>query len=205
MAFNINEMISKGLRRGVAKTAHFEVIINPPRALGSDTEIIRELSYRADSVEIPGRSNMTIDHRFTNNGPITKVPYSQMYPDVTITFICSEDFAEKRYLDLWMSKMIDTQPVGGEGGAFNVKYFDDYKSTVDIKQYDQTGELRTTTKLIDAYPISVNGVQMGWQDDSIAKVSAQFGLRYYLVDTVSKEETNESEVPQARFNGRLIT
>jgi len=141
---------------------------------------------------------LTIDQRFTVNGPINKVPYAQVYPDVTVTFLLSEDFREKEYIDNWMSKMMDTRPgidsFGSETGAFNVKYFDDYKSTINIKQFDMNGTLRTTTKLIDAYPIILNGVQMAWGDDSLAKISCQFTLRYYTVEKHAKvTEKNESE------------
>ena len=52
MAFNIRKMISEGLKDGVAKTSHFEVLISPPSALNLDPEEIRNLTYRADSVEI---------------------------------------------------------------------------------------------------------------------------------------------------------
>jgi len=209
MAFNINNMISEGLKGGVAKTAHFEVFIQSPPSLGFDTEKTRELAFRADSVELPGRTALTIDHKFTVNGPINKIPYTQIYPDVTITFICSEDFREKEYLDLWMSKMLDTSP--NPSGAFNVRYFDDYKSTIVINQFDQSGNIRTATKLFDAYPIIINGIQMGWQDDAIARVSAQFSLRYYEVERFDVPETQEkTEVPNIKdlgfkFDGKLIT
>jgi len=198
MAFNVNQMIKRGLESGVAKTSHFEVQIVPPRALGVDSNRDELLLYRADSVEIPGRTALTIDQRFTVNGPINKVPYAQVYPDVTVTFLLSEDFREKEYIDNWMSKMMDTRPgidsFGSETGAFNVKYFDDYKSTINIKQFDMNGTLRTTTKLIDAYPIILNGVQMAWGDDSLAKISCQFTLRYYTVEKHAKvTEKNESE------------
>lgn len=204
MAFNINRMISDGLKSGVAKTSHFEVLIQSPPALGVDSERVRELAFRADSVELPGRTALTIDHKFSVNGPINKIPYTQIYPDVTITFICSEDLREKEYLDLWMSKMLDTTP--DANGAFNVKYFDQYKSTVVINQYDQSGNLRTATKLFDAYPIIMNGIQMGWQDDAIARISAQFSLRYYEVEkfvlpkTIERTETPVREAAGPVFN-----
>ena len=99
MAFSVTEMISKGLKNGVAKTSNFEVLITPPPALLNYTDIARELIYKADSVEIPGRTTLTIDHKFSNMGPINKIPYSQIYPDVTITFMLSDDFREKMFFD----------------------------------------------------------------------------------------------------------
>ena len=199
MAFNINNMIKQGLQGGVAKTSHFEVLITPPNGLSTD--FTRNLMYRADSVEIPGRTSLTIDHKFTNNGPMNKLPYSNIYPDVTITFILSDNFAEKTFFDTWQSLMLDVQP--GNFGEFNVKYFDSYKGLVQIRQFSQTGTLQTTTTLHDAYPIIINGVQMGWQDDSIARISVQMAHRYYTVESSNdKPEKNEVpvETPQQRTN-----
>ena len=220
MAFNVNKMIHEGLRFGVAKTSDFEVRINPPEKLARVTEMTRELSFRADTVEIPGRTAMTIDHRFSNNGPINKVPYAQLYPDVTITFLLSDDLGEKKYMELWQSKMLDTTPSNGVAAGqlykhtgFNVKYFDDYKSTINIKQYDRTGLEQNEIILIDAYPIIINGIQMGWGDDSIAKLSVQFALRYYEIKSpvvtrvgvgdsnFVQQEKERSESPRKEIEG----
>lgn len=186
MAFNVNDF--KGsLSTGVAKTSHFEVSFTPPVGIGIDFDISRQLTYRADSIEIPGRTALTIEHRFAENGPLNKIPYTQVFGDVTITFILSDNLGEKLFFESWMASMMDTTPQG-LGQSFNVKYFDNYKSNLDIRQFDSNGRLRNTIKLIDSYPIIMNGIQMGWGDDSIAKLSLQFALRYYEIIPDSNEE-----------------
>lgn len=206
MAFNIDKMVSEGLKSGVAKTAHYEVVILPPPIMLSKgnnwTSEARDLTYRADSVEIPGRTTLTIDHKFSNMGPINKIPYSQIYPDVTITFMLSDDFREKMFFDEWQSKMLDTSPSGTDQ-MFNVKYFDEYKSTIIIKQFDAVSYLRSEVTLHEAYPIIMNGVQMGWQNDEIARVSVQMALRYYTTKYYQPPQRidgpeEKSEVPQLR-------
>ena len=119
------------------------------------------------------------------NGPVNKVPYAAVHSDVTITFLLSESMSEKIFFERWMQSMIDTTPQG-IGGSFNVKYFDNYKSNVYIRQFD------VTIELVDSYPIIMNGVQMGWGDDSLAKLSLQFAHRYYNI-TTHKEEVEESK------------
>lgn len=194
MAFNVNEF--KGsLSSGIAKTSYFEVMFTPPSGIGIDFDISRQLTYRADSVEIPGRTALTIEHRFAENGPLSKIPYTQVFGDVTITFILSDNLAEKKFFELWMSSMMDTTPQGA-GQSFNVKYFENYKSDVNIRQFDSNGLLRNTIKLVDSYPIIMNGIQMGWGDDSIAKLSLQFALRYYEVIGDDTKVVEESEAPQ---------
>jgi hypothetical protein len=190
MAFNVNEF--KGsLSSGIAKTSHFEVMFTPPSGIGIDFDISRQLTYRADSVEIPGRTALTIEHRFAENGPLSKIPYTQVFGDVTITFILSDGLGEKLFFESWMASMMDTTPQGA-GQSFNVKYFENYKSDLDIRQFDSNGKLRNTIKLIDSYPIIMNGIQMGWNDDSIAKLSLQFALRYYEI-IPSEDQVAESK------------
>jgi len=178
MAFNIDRFRHQALKSGVAKTAHFEVMITPPSSL--DWQYARELMFRADSVEIPGRTISTLEHRFLNNGPINKVAYGAMYQDVSVTFILSDDMKEKRFFEEWQKLMVDTTP-NGFSNTFNVKYFNDYVGRVSIMQYDQAGSLKSTHILEEAYPTIINGVQMGWSDDSIAKLTVQIAMRYYDV------------------------
>jgi len=214
MAFNVQNMVSRGLKGGVAKTSHFEVLISRPSGLRRGPAIFQEgldksaedLRYRADSVEIPGRNIMTIDQRFSMNGPINKVPYAQTHGDITITFLLSQDLKEKDFFEKWQESMLDTTPQGF-GQAFNVKYFDDYKSNLDIRQFDERGRLQNTIRLVDAYPIIMNGIQMAWSDDQIARLSLQFAFRYYEIQK-ELEQVGKSETPGALeergFNGRLI-
>ena len=91
MAFNVNNMVSAINKTGVASLSHYEVFIN---GFG-DTDSERDLSYRADSVDIPGRSITSVEHKFQNYGPVNKVAYGAVYGDVTVQFLLSEDFREK--------------------------------------------------------------------------------------------------------------
>jgi hypothetical protein len=97
MAFNVNSMVSSINKSGVASLAHYEVYIN---GFG-DTDTERDLTYRADSVDIPGRSMTTVEHKFQNYGPVNKVAYGSVYGDVSVQFILSEDLREKEYFEIF--------------------------------------------------------------------------------------------------------
>jgi hypothetical protein len=84
--FNISNMLATLGNSGVAISSHFEVQI-----VGVDaTTLEKDLVYRAESCTLPGRNLMTVDHKFTNYGPVNKVPYASSYLDSTVTFIMSE-------------------------------------------------------------------------------------------------------------------
>ena len=47
-----------------------------------------------------------------------------------------------------------------------------------------------TTKLIEAYPISIAPISLDWSSDEVAKLNVQFAFRYY---THEKPENTGSE------------
>jgi len=188
MTFNVNNLISSINKSGVAKTSHFEVQIT---GVG-ETAMEESLMARAETAELPGRSLMTAEHKFTNYGPINKVPYGgQTYTDSTITFIMSEDMREKEYFEYWQNRIVNTGAFEtGSGQAdfygysqskFNPKYFDEYLGTIIIRQYGSAGDLRSVHTLNEAYPLIINPVSMSWGSEEVAKLGVTFSYRNYKV------------------------
>jgi len=182
MTFNVQNIISSLSKQGFARTSHFEVQLTGPYGLDAE----RDMLYRADTVALPGRSITTVDTKFTNYGPMNKVPYGQVYGDATVTFLLSEDMREKEYFEIWQDKMVGTGAFTQSqsrfsNATFNTKYFDQYAGIVTVRQYGAGGELRSIHQLVEAYPIMMGEIQMGWGDDSPAKLAITFAYRYYRV------------------------
>lgn len=187
MPFNVNNLISSINKSGIAKTSHFEVQITG----AGDAGLEEAMMARVDSCELPGRSLMTAEHKFSNYGPINKVPYGgQTYTDATMSIIMSEDMREKEYFEIWQNSIVNTGAfeVGSTQSAFsngyvqspfNTKYFDEYLGTITIRQYGSAGELRSIYTLNEAYPIILNPVAMSWGQDEIAKMNVTFAYRNY--------------------------
>lgn len=187
MPFNVQNMLSSINKTGVAKPSHFEVQITGYGTSGEE----EGLMARADTAEIPGRNLLTAEHKFTNYGPMNKVPYGgQTYTDSTISFIMSEDMREKEYFEIWQNKIVNTGAfeVGSSQGdfygysqsKFNPHYFDDYLGTIIIRQFGSSGDLRSVYTLNEAYPININPIAMSWASgDEIAKLSITFVYRNY--------------------------
>lgn len=175
MGFNVNNMVSSLNKTGLAKASHFEVFISG----GGDIETERELSYRAETVDVPGRSLSTVEHKFKNYGPINKVPYGQIYGDVTVQFLVSQDMREKEYFEIWQEKMVGTGAFSEGESQYNVKYFDDYAGTVEIRQYGSHGQLHSIHTLNQAYPIIVNPITMGWAEEGAVRLGVTFSYKNY--------------------------
>jgi len=185
MPFNVNEMVSSINKSGIAKASDFEVQISNG-VFGSE----RDLMLRADSVNLPGRTITTTEHKFTNYGPINKVPYSQIYGDLTVTFLLSEDMREKDYFERWQNAMVNTgaYEYGGDG-RFNTKYFNDYAGTILVRQYGANKTLRTIHKLVQAYPILIGEVSMDWNSAEATKLTVTFAYKNY--EYVTEDNSNQ--------------
>lgn len=180
MTFNVQTLTSSIEKSGVAKASHFEVQCTAPSPV---SEMERDMMYRAEAAEIPGRSLATIEHKFGNMGPVTKVPYSQVFTDMTVTFLLSEDLREKQYFEIWQELMYNTGAfeTGSATGMskFKPKYFDQYTGSVTIRQYGASGVLRTIVTLVDAYPIIIAPISTSWGNEELMKLNVTFAYRYY--------------------------
>jgi len=188
--FNVNKLTSSISKTGVAQASHFDVQIS--YSGGSIEE--RDLNMRADSANLPGRTMMTMEHKFTNYGPINKVPYSQVYGDFTVSFIMSEDLREKDYFEKWHDAMVNTGAYEYTSrprsySKFNTRYFDDYVGTVIVRQYGAAGNLRTIHKLNEAYPLLIGEVGMDWSSGDLAKLQVTFAYRNY--EYITEDNSNQ--------------
>ena len=173
MAINLKRFISTMNQQPPAKTSNFEVQIFSP--LGS----INDLSFRAESVALPGRSVATTD--FFDVGPLRKMGYSAIYLETAINFILSERYNEKEYFDQWIDAIVGPHRVQKNpgGNKFNAGYYDDYKGTIEIQNFSTSGQPTYKTKLIEAFPINISPVQLDWSSGEISKLNVTFTYRYY--------------------------
>jgi len=186
---SVQNILSTINKSGVAKSSHFEVqVIGPKGPLTNklDTNYEREMIYRADSCELPGRTIQTTDYKFSNYGPMSKLAYGQQYSDSSVSFIMSEDLREKEYFELWQDSMVNTGAFEVGGGQpnrstskFNARYFDNYAGTIIIRQYATAGDLRSIHTLKECYPIIINPISMTWGEDNLVRMSVTFAFRYY--------------------------
>ena len=173
MAINLQRFMSTMNQQPPAKTSNFEVRIFSK--LGS----VNDLTFRAESVALPGRSVATTD--FFDVGPQRKMGYSAIYLETAINFILSERYNEKEYFDQWIDAIVGPHRVQRNpgGNRFNAGYYDDYKGTVDIQNFSSTGQPTYITSLKEAWPISIAAIALDWGSADLVKLGVTFSYRYY--------------------------
>ena len=174
MPFKPNEYAAALNKRGVAKASHFQVKIH-----GIDLPTERDMIFRAETAELPGRTLSTNEHRIY--GPIRKIPYASTYTDTSITILCSRDLSEKVYFENWQNLIHNHQTDPG-GGQYNLGYYNDYIKSVVISTYDEQGMINSEHTFNEAYPVGIAPISLSWSSDELIKLQITFAYKDYSFD-----------------------
>lgn len=159
-------------RKDLARPNKFDVEITAPLGLVWNAGKFngRILKYRCEVANMPGRTLATTDRK--TYGPIEKVPYLTTYNDMDLTFMLDEDMGIKRYFEAWIESI---NPRSTNDFGFK----DEYSSTITINQYDAQNNKVYSVDLIQAYPISINQLDLDWSSDGFHKLTVTFAYTYW--------------------------
>ena len=122
MAFNVENFTSVIAKKGLASSNKFEVAIHFLQLDWHQSS--EELNLMCDTVSIAGKTfNQSRDIQY---GVRREVAYAApTFDPLTLTFYCTEKLEEKKILDAWQNIIVQQEPRNGNGGNFNVGYYDD--------------------------------------------------------------------------------
>lgn len=175
MAGSISDFASS-FKTDLARPSRFDVQIPIPLTLIPFRNTSRNLTFRCETAQLPSRTLATAEQKFGAN-PVEKFPYQSNYNEAEMTFIVSDDMSEKIFFDTWLEYINPTY-------SFNFKYKSDYSSTIVINQYDVTGSKTYSINLIEAYPISVNQLDLDWSSTEHHKLSVVFAYTYWQNNSI---------------------
>jgi len=170
MAGSITEFKSS-FGNDLARPSRFDVTIPIPITLIPFRNTAKQLSLRCETAQLPSRTLATVEQRYGSN-PIEKYPHQPYYNDLELTFIVSDDMSEKIFFDSWLELINPSY-------TFNFKYKADYAVTMQVNQYDVTNNKSYAINLIDAYPISVNQLDLDWSSTEHHKLTVVFAYTYW--------------------------
>jgi hypothetical protein len=140
----------------------------------SNASITRYFSLQCETAELPGKTLQTADVKIY--GPIFKVPYQKQYAEMTLGFLCTNDFYERKLFDQWIEAIMPSS-------TNNLRYAKDdstrYMTNIKIIQYDDFIKQIYAIELIDAFPIGVAAQPLSWSDDSFHRLNVQFAYQRY--------------------------
>lgn len=177
MASSITEFLGS-FKTDVARPNRFDVTIPAPLPMLYYLPTSRNLTLRCESAQLPSRTFATADQKIGSN-PIEKHAYQSNYNESEMTFIVSDDMSEKIFFDAWMEFINPTL-------SFDFNYRNDYISTLTVNQYSVDNKKTYSINLIDAFPVSVNQLDLDWSNDGHHKLTVVFAYRYWQNNSIQK-------------------
>lgn len=166
---NINRFKSS-FSGDLARPNRFDVVIPVPLTLNQYVKTSREIRYRCENAQLPGRTFSTADQH--TYGPVEKYPSLSTYTDIDLTFIVDDDMRAKLFFDGWMNFI---NPVTTN----DFRYKENYATTITVNQYGVDGRLTYSVDLFDAFPVSMNQLDLDWSADGYHKLTVTFAYTHW--------------------------
>jgi hypothetical protein len=163
--FKLANFREEVLNGGMAKSHRFEVAVYAPPFLGGGIEKLSSLF--AEGTQLPQtRLNVSPMRMF---GPPRYLPHYAEYggDNLSINFYLDRSMEVKRFFDRWIDGVIDRK-------SNLAYYYSNYISSIEIAQLDEQDKVTYAVKLIDAYPIAVNPVQLDSGNIGVSRLNVTF-------------------------------
>ena len=176
--FTISEFAGKLSQFGLASPNKFRVQFqNVP--VGTEN---RQLDFMCEQVDLAGRSVQSIMN--LEYGIRREVAYNApAYNPLSLTFLCTGEFAEKRILDNWNNLIVDSTQ------GFDVAYYDTYAKNCSLRVESLRPDGNTTAYTItyrEVYPKSVSSIQLNHSTtNSTLRVTAEIQYAYFETDDIA--------------------
>ena len=192
---------------GMAPTNRFNIIFTPPQvslinlnptnliasAIGGDftfRNLIndpRDISLLCESAEIPGRQLASLEYQ--DQLEKRSVVHSISDPEITTTFLVTNDNYIKIMFEGWVSEIFDTS-------NYQVGYKKDYVADVRIQMLNRKNRVMYGIKLFNAYPTTLGGLTLdNTQTDAVQKLSISWAY----------DKWEPENAIQSRIGGALHT
>lgn len=163
------DIFKSQMTSGLARGTLFEVVLPQIPAI-SDIDVTSDfLNLMCESVTLPGRDIETIkDNTFNIKGNSLSMAFTNN--DINISFYVTNDWKAWNYINRWLS--LSFPGIRDKSTPIYVGYKNDYAKDVTIRHYDQAGSLRKQIKLINAFPTSINQIDLSNNATDIIKCTS---------------------------------
>ena len=188
-----------------AQTSHFEVEIVPSpvvkrwiadkaaggkgnaRIAGNDFYNY-DLKLACNQASLPGSSLAT--HEITNkyHNVTVKNPYRKSYDQsASFSFYVDKEYDVIHYFENWMSYIMLEEDLTEDNPrtSYRANYPENYFGSISITKFERDYEGRSILyNFIDAYPESINSMDVSYEGSQVLKCSVNFNYTRYTTKTL---------------------
>ena len=189
--YNISNFTSQISAKGLASPNKFYVKFTkiPSIALGSST--YQDLNIMCESAVLAGRNVQSLlDRQYGLN---REVAYNgPTYNPITLSFLCTKDYTEKRILDRWNNMIVDISK------GYDVAYYNTYIGEMTVSALDVTGKTTYSIHYKECWPKTVNGVELNHStQNAAARVTVEMAYAYWESDDIKTNGVGTSVTPRS--------
>ena len=145
-----------------------------PQSRSDNPSMSRYLALQCESAELPGKSIITADAKIY--GPGFKVPYQTQYNETSLTFLCTNEFFERKLFDKWLESIM---PTDTNNLRFPKGKNSRYLTNIKVVQYDEFIRQIYAVELMDAFPIGISAQPVSWGEEGFHRLTVQFAYQKY--------------------------
>ena len=173
MAFGINEILA-ATANGLAREAHFELVLNPPSSVSSNSQM---LSIMCTAASIPNKRADVRTMKRYGYGLATPFIAGAQYSPLEVMFYADVSGTVFSTISNWFDLSMPTKT---STGAMLMNYSDTYSGAGQLIQYDPTGNVIATITFDSLFPVSVGPINHNWAaTDNLVLIPATFAYTYY--------------------------
>jgi hypothetical protein len=199
MPFNISNFNAEIAQSGIASPSFFEArILNYPSVL--EPMMSRGMSYRIESVNLPGRTLTTLDQNY--HGPVRRIPYRFTHQPVTFSVILSRDMREREAFMKWQDFFVGHYRTSQNGlsiSPFDTQYYADGIGEIEIVQFSYP--ISTTENGIR--PKSDKNLEAANRQQNVDDLPQNRGENRYR-NGVSSAGARSRSVPSKKPQGKFV-
>jgi hypothetical protein len=141
---------------GAQRANRYEVIINPPAALGNNINP----PFIASSVQVPTHITEYYQDTMAPSGSYVDIPIKRQFDQMfKIDFIVDYSWNIRQYFENWVDLIFNRQSNESRNSVM-VNYYDNITGTIIINALDQNGDISRTITLYGAWPGTIMPAMM---------------------------------------------
>ena len=200
-------------RDGYSKANRYEVVVGLPagtnNAEAGDSaqsgnllsqlhgETARRISFRCDSISMPGR-NLRTAMNGNIYGPPHEMVQGQTFAEVAATFYMGSDMAERYFFEEW-------QKVSYNPDTYNINYYKEYVGAIEIYALNERDERMMGVRLEECFPKTIDAVPFAHaSSNAINKVGVSFAYRYWRNIATEPKKANLDDTLQDILKNSVI-
>ena len=146
-------------------------------------ETARRISFRCDSISLPGR-NLRTQMNGNIYGPPHEMVQGQTFAEVAASFYAGSDLAERYFFEEW-------QKVSYNPDTYNINYYKEYVGAVEIYTLNEQNERTYGVRLEEAFPKTVDAIPVSHaSNNTLNKVNVPFAYRYWRNIATEPQKAN---------------